>query len=79
MTDPSPTGGSRAVQGCLLGAVALFALLLIVMIILAYQRFREETSEAVTSPPTGMSYPAVESTISPSRIDHTVPTTVRFV
>ena len=36
-------GGSRAVQGCLIGAVLLFALLLVVLIVLAYGRFRENT------------------------------------
>jgi len=43
-------GGSWAVQGCLFGAVALFAILLLVMIVLAYNRFREET--ASPDPPT---------------------------
>jgi len=44
LTDPNRVEGSRAVQGCLFGAVALFVILLVVMVFLAYQRFREETS-----------------------------------
>jgi hypothetical protein len=39
-------GGSWAVHGCLFGAVALFAILLIVMVVLAYNRFRAETAPA---------------------------------
>jgi hypothetical protein len=50
MNQPTRPGGSWAVQGCLFGAVALFAILLLVMIFLAYQRFREQTS-APTGPP----------------------------
>jgi hypothetical protein len=50
MDKPTRPGGSWAVQGCLFGAVALFAVLLLVMIFLAYQRFREETSTP-RSPP----------------------------
>ena len=42
------TGGSRAVQGCLVGAVLLFVLLLVAMIVLGYQQFRENTGEPVS-------------------------------
>ena len=52
MSELIPTGGSRAVQGCLFGAVALFAVLLVVMLLLAYQRFREHTGEPTTTPTT---------------------------
>jgi hypothetical protein len=50
-------GGSWAVQGCLFGAVALFAILLLVMIVLAYNRFREETASP-DPPATSMVTPA---------------------
>ena len=53
MNEPTPTSGSRAVQGCLFGAVGLFALLLIIMLLLAYQRFREETGRDTPPAPTG--------------------------
>jgi hypothetical protein len=43
MSSHGNPAGSRAVQGCLFGAVGLFVLLLVIMILLAYQRFREET------------------------------------
>lgn len=36
--------GSRVVQGCLFGAVFAFVLLLAVMLVLAYLRFREFTA-----------------------------------
>ena len=35
--------GSCALQGCLIGSVVLFVILLLVMLFLAVQRFREET------------------------------------
>jgi hypothetical protein len=38
------TGGSRAVQGCLIGAVLLFVLLLAAMVFLAYARMRDRTA-----------------------------------
>lgn len=42
--DPARTPGtSWALQGCLFGAVALFVGLLLLMIFLAYRRFRENT------------------------------------
>jgi len=44
LTNSNRVEGSRAVQGCLFGAVALFVILLVVMLFLAYQRFREQTS-----------------------------------
>ncbi|MEX2572470.1 MAG: hypothetical protein WD737_14315 [Gemmatimonadota bacterium] len=43
-TEPSRTsGGSWALQGCLIGAVALFAVLLVVLLFLAYRQFRANT------------------------------------
>jgi hypothetical protein len=53
-------GGSWAVQGCLIGAVALFAILLLVMIVLAYNRFREETGGGGPPATTSMVMPAPE-------------------
>jgi hypothetical protein len=38
-------GGSRAVQGCLIGAVLLFVLLLALLIVLGYRQFREHTAD----------------------------------
>lgn len=43
------TEGSRAVQGCLIGAVLLFILLLAAMLVLGYQQFRENTESPVAS------------------------------
>ena len=52
MTDgPSRPGGSWALQGCLFGAVGLFALLLIVMVVLAYLQMRENTAEPAAPSP----------------------------
>lgn len=43
---------SRLLQGCLVGSVAVFALLMVGLLILAYLRFREFTGEdAGTTPP----------------------------
>ncbi len=47
---PTRVGSSWALQGCLFGSVALFVILLIVMIFLAAQRFREETGGDPASP-----------------------------
>lgn len=44
MSETTDPGGSRILQGCLFGAVALFVILLVVMVVLAYVRFREETA-----------------------------------
>ncbi len=41
--SPTRVGSSCALQGCLIGSVALFVILLLVMLFLAFQRFREET------------------------------------
>jgi len=44
-SEPEVVGrGSPFVQGCLVGSVVLFVVLLIAMIVLAYGRFREGTS-----------------------------------
>ena len=52
-------GSSRILQGCLFGAVGLFGVLLVVMIVLAYLRFQDMTqtrsttgSPQVEAPPT---------------------------
>lgn len=41
--DARRTGGSSAVTGCLFGAVALFVLLLVGLLFLAYGQFRANT------------------------------------
>lgn len=41
-------GGSCALQGCLFGAVALFVVMLIGMLYLAFVRFQENTQPAPT-------------------------------
>jgi hypothetical protein len=48
MMEPTRERGSWAVQGCLFGSVGLFAILLVVLVVLAYQRFREETGRTTT-------------------------------
>lgn len=58
------TGSSWALQGCLFGAVALFVLLLLLMVFLAYQRFRENT-EVGTVPAPAISLVASLSSSAP--------------
>ncbi len=59
MNKPSRPGGSWVVQGCLFGAVALFVGLLLVMIVLAYLRFRERpTTSPVPQQEVGHLHPA---------------------
>jgi len=59
-------GGSWAVQGCLFGAVALFVVLLLTMIFLAYGRFRDHTAAPET--PTSWITPASPaSPVAPAR------------
>lgn len=44
MTEDQPRQGSSCfLQGCLFGAVGLFVVLLLVMLFLAFARFREHT------------------------------------
>jgi hypothetical protein len=71
VSEPTSTGGSKAVQGCLFGAVALFAVLLIVMLILAYQQFREHTGEPTGSPTTGMMHERINAE-HPQPLEHAV-------
>lgn len=52
MEEATRPGGSWAVQGCLFGSVALFAILLVVLVFLAYTRFREQTQQPPPPPPT---------------------------
>ncbi len=40
-----------ALQGCLFGSVALFVALLLTMIFLAWERFRDFTDDSEPSPP----------------------------
>ena len=44
--ERSREGSSCFLQGCLFGAVGLFAVLLLVMLFLAFARFRENTIES---------------------------------
>jgi hypothetical protein len=61
-TEPVRSGGgSWAVHGCLFGSVALFAILLIFMIILAYNRFRAGTAPA-EAPVSSVEAPALRWT-----------------
>jgi hypothetical protein len=48
--DPIRPRTSWALQGCLFGAVALFVVLLIAILYLAYQRFREGTAPRGPAP-----------------------------
>lgn len=82
MNRPVPTGSSRAVTGCLFGAVGIFVVLLLVMIFLAYARFREATSnDPVDAGPTGIGYfqenhpqiPSGSGTIPSDSVDHFLP------
>jgi hypothetical protein len=56
--QPRP-GGSWALQGCLFGAVGLFIVLLIVMLFLAFSRFREHTADP--APSSARDYRLIES------------------
>lgn len=52
-------GSSCALQGCLFGSVALFVVLLIFLLILGYQQFRENTQpqdDIQTAPVSGAIY-----------------------
>src|SRR5690606_29772937 len=63
--DPARTPGtSWALQGCLFGAVALFVGLLLLMIFLAYRRFRENTDVL------GFAASAPVQVITTSTMDH---------
>lgn len=42
--DDARQGSSWALQGCLVGSVVLFVVLLLVMLFLAFGRFREHTA-----------------------------------
>jgi hypothetical protein len=59
MDQPTRPGGSWALQGCLFGSVALFVILLIVLVVLAYGRFREHTGQPSLDAPTGFQYPTM--------------------
>jgi hypothetical protein len=59
MNEPTRPGGSWALQGCLFGSVALFVILLIVLVVLAYGRFREHTAQPPPDAPTGFHYPTM--------------------
>jgi hypothetical protein len=60
-TDPVRTsGGSWVLQGCLFGAVALFVVLLLVMIFLAYGQFQENTQVEEVAPAAVWFAPAAE-------------------
>jgi hypothetical protein len=61
--DPARTSGtSWALQGCLFGAVALFVFLLLLMIFLAYRRFRENTVIEEAAPAALLHQPTISST-----------------
>lgn len=42
---PTRPGGTIALQGCLFGSVALFVVMLLLLLVLAYRRFREHTAD----------------------------------
>lgn len=54
-----PAGASRALQGCLFGAVLLFVILLVVMLVLAYTRMREMTA------PDAAPVPSIQALVGP--------------
>jgi hypothetical protein len=60
--DPARASGtSWALQGCLFGAVALFVFLLLLMIFLAYRRFRENTAIEEATPAALLHQPTIAS------------------
>ncbi len=56
MSDTTEPGSSRILQGCLFGAVGLFVILLVLMIALAYVRFREGTANPPQPPPAAIPF-----------------------
>ena len=66
MTEPQNTGRARGcgIQGCLFGAVGLFVLLLVTMLVLAAIRFAQRPSgEPAPPPPPGVA--AMDSAARP--------------
>ena len=61
-------GSSCALQGCLIGSVTIFVVLLLIMIFLAYGQFRRNTGPDAPSrpaPPTGFDIPPTGRSASP--------------
>ncbi|MDR0788345.1 MAG: hypothetical protein LBG44_10860 [Gemmatimonadota bacterium] len=50
-------GGTIALRGCLFGSVALFVVMFLLMIFLAYRQFRDHTGSTAPDTPPASIYP----------------------